>query len=97
MNPYVSQYAFPTNDPSMPVELCRVGEIVDGEFNGAADVWAVRWLSRCWNRDGEWEFEPLPSSRDDAFKARTRFDFEHGWAAAFEASAHVRRQRGGSA
>lgn len=26
------------------------------------------------NRDGEWEWEPQPSSRDDAFLARCRYD-----------------------
>jgi hypothetical protein len=25
------------------------------------------------NRDGQWEYEPIPSSRDDAYLARTRF------------------------
>lgn len=27
----------------------------------------------CLNADGEWEVEPQPSSRDDAFKIRTRW------------------------
>jgi hypothetical protein len=26
------------------------------------------------NRGGEWEFEPMPSSRTDEFLARVRFD-----------------------
>jgi hypothetical protein len=26
------------------------------------------------NKKGDWEYEPLPSSRDDAFLERTRFD-----------------------
>jgi hypothetical protein len=36
--------------------------------------WAVRRLSSCLNSDGEWEYEPMPSSRNDAFYARCRFD-----------------------
>lgn len=35
---------------------------------GAAD--ALGWVLA---RDGEWEWEPQPSSRDDDFMARTRF------------------------
>jgi hypothetical protein len=40
----------------------------------AGEKWAVRQLSHCLNRDGEWEYQPQPSSRDDAFYARCRFD-----------------------
>ena len=38
------------------------------------DRWAVRKFGSALNRDGEFEFEPMPSSRDDAFFARCRFD-----------------------
>lgn len=37
------------------------------------DVWAIREGASVVNRDGEREFEPMPSSRDEAFIARTRF------------------------
>lgn len=37
-------------------------------------LWAVKRLSSVLNRDGEWEHEPIPSSRDDEFLARARFD-----------------------
>jgi len=37
------------------------------------DLWAVREGASVVNRDGEREHEPMPSSRDDAFIARTRF------------------------
>lgn len=37
--------------------------------------YAVRnGLGRCLNKSGEWELEPMPSSRDDAFYERCRFD-----------------------
>ncbi len=35
--------------------------------------WAIFDGSCCLNIEGEWEVEPQPSSRDDAFKMRTRF------------------------
>lgn len=36
--------------------------------------YAVRYRGRCLNTGGKWEYEPLPSSRDDAFYKRCRFD-----------------------
>lgn len=37
------------------------------------DTWAICHVGTCLNHDGEWEVEPQPSSRTDAFKMRTRF------------------------
>lgn len=37
------------------------------------DKWAVCNGGNVLNKSGEWEYEPLPSSRDDAFMERTRF------------------------
>jgi hypothetical protein len=36
--------------------------------------YAVTWLGRVANHDCEWEWEPQPSSREDAFYKRCRFD-----------------------
>lgn len=37
--------------------------------------WALRDRSRnCFNKEGEWEYEPQPSSRADDFYARCRWD-----------------------
>jgi hypothetical protein len=36
-------------------------------------MWAVRNGFGCLNADGEFEYEPMPSSRDDEFLARCRF------------------------
>lgn len=37
--------------------------------------WAVKWRGRnVLAKDGMWEWEPQPSSRDDQFYARCRFD-----------------------
>lgn len=37
------------------------------------DLWAVRRHAEVLNRQGSWEWEPLPSNRDDDFLARCRF------------------------
>jgi len=37
------------------------------------DLWAVRYRGDVLNKQGEWEWEPMPSGRDDAFLGRTRF------------------------
>lgn len=72
--PFVSAFAISLpGDLLSPLEIARVGELRDGTFDPEADVWAIRCMSRCLGHDGEWEFEPLPSSRDDEFKARTRW------------------------
>ena len=36
--------------------------------------YAVRHMGACFTVEGKWEFEPIPSSRDDAFFKRCRFD-----------------------
>lgn len=36
--------------------------------------WAVRRGGSCLSHEGHYEWEPLPSSRDDEFLARCRFD-----------------------
>lgn len=36
--------------------------------------WAIRRSGSCMNNEGEWEFEPMPSGRDDEFLARCRYE-----------------------
>lgn len=36
--------------------------------------WAVRKHGSCLDKNGEWEYEPMPSSRTDEFYARCRFE-----------------------
>lgn len=51
-----------------------------------AGRWVVSNGSSVWNRDGQWEYEPLPSSRDDEFLRRTRYaNLEDAFVAAREA------------
>lgn len=38
--------------------------------------WAVRRGKRCLDRDGVWEWEPIPSERDADLLARCRFDLD---------------------
>lgn len=53
------------------------------------DTYAVRdGRSGCLNKKGEWEYEPMPSSRDDAFYARCRFP-------SFEAAIQALKQEQG--
>jgi hypothetical protein len=36
-------------------------------------LWAVRRGGACLNCEGQWEYEPMPSSRDSQFLARCRW------------------------
>ncbi len=36
--------------------------------------WAIRQAGFCLNRKGDWEYEPIPSSRTEAFFKRCRFN-----------------------
>jgi len=65
---YVFRSDFGKMEPSK-VKFCRMNSpFYDGE------KWAVRKNSLCLNKKGEWEIEPTPSSRTNAFYKRCRFD-----------------------
>lgn len=36
--------------------------------------WGVKWHGRVLGKDGVWAWEPIPSSRNDKFYAKYRFD-----------------------
>ena len=38
-----------------------------------SELWAIREGGACLNKKGQWEFEPIPSSRTSAFFKRCRF------------------------
>lgn len=65
---------------------------MDGSY-----LWKVTDGSmECLNKAGEWEYEPLPSSRDDEFMARCRFNTaENAIAAARAAIAKINSVRTG--
>ncbi len=48
------------------------------EWRGSrgTDTWAVVETGMCLNRDGDWEYEPLPSRRDEEFFTRCRFSLD---------------------
>ncbi|OIQ64934.1 hypothetical protein GALL_535120 [mine drainage metagenome] len=55
---------------AMPGE-CRIEKVTNRDGRAS---WAVRRRSAVLNKQGEFEYEPLPSNRDDAFLQRCRFD-----------------------
>lgn len=59
-------------------------EIVATKFDGdKPSAWAIRELEMVLAKDGEWEYEPSPSERNEEFITRTRFP------TAEEAAEHV--------
>ena len=70
----------PPNAPT-PIKWHVLGDAHEGtevciearEQRDRSTLYAVTRLGSVLNTDGEWEYEPLPSSRDDDFLARTRF------------------------
>jgi len=61
----VSAYRIGTGRDCIMVESVRQ---IDGP-----DLWAVRQGGDCLNASGGWEWEPMPSCRDEEFKSRCRF------------------------
>lgn len=66
---YATEFTF--GDPSAGVKVSRRSWEPQDEA-----AWAIVRLSMNFNHDGEWEYEPLPSSRDDAFFKRCRWTLE---------------------
>lgn len=56
-----------TQDVPFAVTIDRCGQ------RSGPDLWAIRFKGLTMNRDGEWEWEPIPSSRDDEYMQRCRF------------------------
>lgn len=62
-----SVFELPGDDPlrALRVERCAQRD--------GPPLWAVRRGGNCFSRGVGWEFEPMPSSRDDDFIARARY------------------------
>lgn len=43
---------------------------------GHGKVWAITRHGSCFNTELEWEWEPMPSSRDEEYLNRNRYTFE---------------------
>ncbi|BDC37721.1 hypothetical protein PTKU15_10180 [Paraburkholderia terrae] len=63
----VASYAIQIGGPYGHISIERTQQIDD------TYLWKAKRGSECLNKDGGWEYEPIPSSRDDAFLGRCRF------------------------
>lgn len=54
----------------------RVTNMGNPDENGP-DRWAIRGSVGCLNKEGWWEYEPQPSSRDEDFFLRCRYSSAH--------------------
>ncbi|WP_353192147.1 hypothetical protein [Pandoraea pnomenusa] len=63
----IDAYALPGGNPDIPVKIQRARQVT------GPDLWKVTRGSECLNRDGHWEYEPLPSARDENFIDRCRW------------------------
>lgn len=52
-------------------------------------LWAITRHRQCMTHDGGWDWEPIPSERDDDWIATHRFDLDTALALAKEAAPHV--------
>jgi hypothetical protein len=69
----------PAAEPQAVVSAYRIGDGINAvkvervqQMEGP-DLWAVRRHAEVLSKEGAWEWEPMPSSRDDDFLARCRF------------------------
>jgi hypothetical protein len=60
----------PDCDPMAAMDAIYIEQRLQRDGTG---LWAVTHRGFTLNTDGEWEYEPQPSSRDDDFLARTRW------------------------
>ena len=74
-----SEYTLGHPMSSNHIKICKT--------NWEKNTWAIRGASTCLNKDGEWEWEPMPSNRDDAFMERTRFTLDEAFPLARKALA----------
>lgn len=76
--------AFP-GDPMDYTEIKRSGGIIDGVVRLAdLDRWKVERQGRVLSDEGNWVFEPLPSSRDTDFLLHHRFPLKQAEALALQ-------------
>jgi hypothetical protein len=86
-------------EPEARVTQYRVNCLTDDDINGhlfgitveyrGRGLWAVNRLGRCLGTDGVWDYESIPSEREDEWLATHRFDEETALQLAREAAPHV--------
>lgn len=64
----VEAYAIPAQQRRSQIRVERARRAAGG------DLWKVMRDGECLSKLGEWEWEPMPSSRDDEFLSRCRFE-----------------------
>lgn len=69
--PVISEYTIDGDPRQAGCDDIRIARATQ---KSGRERWAVRQMGDCLNKQGEWEFEPTPSSRDAAFLERCRFD-----------------------
>lgn len=76
------------------VSVLPEGSVNRGHYDVTVDWrgpgrWAVCWLGYCLGADGEWDYEPSPSNREDDWLEAHRFDVDTALALAREAAPNV--------
>jgi len=64
----IKEEFYDLNMPRIGVRFCRM---ISPFYKG--EKWAVRKGGHCLNKQGNWEYEPNPSSRHAVFYAKCRF------------------------
>lgn len=67
-----SEYVIQSEFDAMKMFIVRFCASNSPFYDG--NKWAVRCTGYCLSKNCEWEYEPSPSSRDDAFYQCFRFD-----------------------
>lgn len=78
----VTQYCL-HSEPMRPDVSLQAARQIDG-----STLWKIIHGNVVLNKSGEWEFEPMPSSRDEAYLNRTRWADPHEAKAAWIAATH---------
>lgn len=67
-----TSYQFEADFQSQNIRPIKFDRMRSPFYDG--EKWAVRRGSECLSIDGKWEYEPMPSNRNDEFYARFRFN-----------------------
>lgn len=81
----ITRAASPEMPEGISVRSYAVGETrITIEWRGE-DSWCIHHCGSCLNTDGEWEYEPMPSNREDDYIARTRYPLNEAFRLAIAA------------
>lgn len=87
-------------EPSVRVSEYTVGMLPEDDINSGSyevkvayrgrDLWAVSWHRQCLGKDGEWDWESLPSERTEEWLAEHRFGEQEALRLAREVAPTIR-------